>query len=169
MPDLSCVCDLHHSSRQRWILKPLSEARDQTHILMDTDRVLNALSQWELPDCVPLSDLPQGEKKICIWLSNASEHSLCFCFIFSFGATLQPMEFLGQGSELSHSHDLSCSCGNAGSFTHCARLEIKPATQFSQDTADPVAPQRELHFLCISGVLPTTSHTWHEQIPHRHP
>ena len=67
-----------------------------------------------------------------------------FCFIFSFGATLQPMEFLGQGSELSHSHDLSCSCGNAGSFTHCARLEIKPATQFSQDTADPVAPQQEL-------------------------
>ena len=26
--DLSCVCDLHHSSRQGQILKPLSEARD---------------------------------------------------------------------------------------------------------------------------------------------
>ena len=25
---LSRVCNLHHSSRQRWILKPLSEARD---------------------------------------------------------------------------------------------------------------------------------------------
>ena len=26
--DLSSVCDLHHSSRERQILKPLSEARD---------------------------------------------------------------------------------------------------------------------------------------------
>jgi len=30
----SCVCDLHHSSQQRQILKSLSEARDQTHNLM---------------------------------------------------------------------------------------------------------------------------------------
>ena len=28
--DPSCVCDLHHSSRQRRILNPLSEARDRT-------------------------------------------------------------------------------------------------------------------------------------------
>ena len=27
-PDLNCVCDLHHSSWQCWILNPLSEARD---------------------------------------------------------------------------------------------------------------------------------------------
>uniref|UniRef100_A0A8D0PQP5 Uncharacterized protein n=1 Tax=Sus scrofa TaxID=9823 RepID=A0A8D0PQP5_PIG len=32
--DLSHVCDLHHSSRQRRILNPLSEARDQTRNLM---------------------------------------------------------------------------------------------------------------------------------------
>ena len=37
--DLSCTCDLHHSSRQRRILNPLSEARDQTLVLMDTSRV----------------------------------------------------------------------------------------------------------------------------------
>ena len=30
---------LHHSSWQRWILNPLSEARDQTHNLMDPHRV----------------------------------------------------------------------------------------------------------------------------------
>ena len=35
MPDLSCICDLHHSSWQRWILNPLSEAKDWTCILMD--------------------------------------------------------------------------------------------------------------------------------------
>ena len=28
--DLSCLCDLHHSSQHRWILDPLNEARDQT-------------------------------------------------------------------------------------------------------------------------------------------
>ena len=35
-PDLSLVCDLHHNSWQCWILNPLTEARDRTHILMDT-------------------------------------------------------------------------------------------------------------------------------------
>ena len=34
--DPSHVCGLHHSSRQCWILNPLSQARDGTHILMDT-------------------------------------------------------------------------------------------------------------------------------------
>ena len=33
-PDLSHVCDLHQSSRQRQILNPLSEAKDQTCVLM---------------------------------------------------------------------------------------------------------------------------------------
>ena len=37
--DISCVCELHHSSQQRWILNPLSKARDRTHILMDTSRI----------------------------------------------------------------------------------------------------------------------------------
>jgi len=40
----SRICDLHHSSWQCQILNPLSEARDQTSILMDTSRVLNLLS-----------------------------------------------------------------------------------------------------------------------------
>ena len=37
MPDLSHICDLHNSSRQYWILNPLSEARDGTCVLMDTN------------------------------------------------------------------------------------------------------------------------------------
>ena len=32
--DLSPVCDLYHSSRQRWILNPLSKGRDLTRNLM---------------------------------------------------------------------------------------------------------------------------------------
>ena len=33
--DPSQVCDLRHSSQQRWILNSLNEARDRTHILTD--------------------------------------------------------------------------------------------------------------------------------------
>ena len=35
IPDLSLICDFLHSSPQRQILNPQSEARDQTHILID--------------------------------------------------------------------------------------------------------------------------------------
>ena len=34
--DPSCICDLQRRPWQRQILDPLSEARDQTHVLMDT-------------------------------------------------------------------------------------------------------------------------------------
>ena len=38
-PDPSHVFDLHHSSQRHWILTPLSKARDQTCVLMDTSWV----------------------------------------------------------------------------------------------------------------------------------
>ena len=37
--DLSRLCDLHHSSWQCHILHPLSRARHQTYILMDTSQI----------------------------------------------------------------------------------------------------------------------------------
>ena len=42
--DPSRICNLHRGSQQCRILNPLSEARDGTHILMDTSWVLNLLS-----------------------------------------------------------------------------------------------------------------------------
>ena len=42
--DPSCICDLQHSSGQHRIPNPLSEARDQTHILIGTIGVHNPLS-----------------------------------------------------------------------------------------------------------------------------
>ena len=37
-PDLSCIYDLCLSLQQQQILNPLSEAKDQTHILRETTR-----------------------------------------------------------------------------------------------------------------------------------
>ena len=37
--DPSRVCDLHHSSQQGQIPNPQGEARDGTHILMDTSQI----------------------------------------------------------------------------------------------------------------------------------
>ena len=37
--DLSFICDLHHGSWQHRILNSVSEARDQTLVLMDASRV----------------------------------------------------------------------------------------------------------------------------------
>ena len=48
MPDPSCIFDLHHSSQLHQILKPLSEARDLTHILMDTVGFFSAAPQQAL-------------------------------------------------------------------------------------------------------------------------
>ena len=59
--DLSCICKLHHSPWQCWILEPLSEARDQTQVLMETSR-------------------------ICFCCTTGTpEHSMLFYFIYFFG------------------------------------------------------------------------------------
>ena len=39
MHDLNCLCNLHHSWQQHQILNPLSEARDWTCVLMDTNQI----------------------------------------------------------------------------------------------------------------------------------
>ena len=50
------ACDLHHSSQQCHILNPLSEARDQSCILMDTSQYGNSPLSWvdlKLPSLAP--------------------------------------------------------------------------------------------------------------------
>ena len=51
MWDPSCICDLHHNSWQCWILNPLTEARNRTHILMDASRVRYCWATMGTPTC----------------------------------------------------------------------------------------------------------------------
>ena len=46
--DLSHVHDLHHSSQQRWILSPLSEARDQAKTSWFLVGFISAAPRWKL-------------------------------------------------------------------------------------------------------------------------
>ena len=72
---------------------------------------------------------------------NQEKHTNCEQWIFFFPpflATPQPMESQGQRSDPSHSPDPSRGCSNAGSLTHCAGPGIKPASQRSQDAANPI-------------------------------
>ena len=66
---------------------------------------------------------------------------LCCCCSF-LAVPRQHTELPCQGSNRSHSHDLSHSSGNARSFTHC--VADRTWTQCSQDTANPIAPQPDL-------------------------
>ena len=45
--DVSRICDLHPAHSNTGSFNPLSEARDRTHILMDTGWVLHPLSHTE--------------------------------------------------------------------------------------------------------------------------
>ena len=46
--DLTCACDLYHSSWRHWILNPLSRARDGTCILWILVGFITTEPQWEL-------------------------------------------------------------------------------------------------------------------------
>ena len=48
--DLSCICDLCHGLWQRWILNPVSKARDQTHVVTEMMWVLNPLIHKRNPE-----------------------------------------------------------------------------------------------------------------------
>ena len=56
-PDPSHIWNLHDSSQQHQALNPLSEARDQTHILMDKSLVLNHRATVGTPALLTKSNL----------------------------------------------------------------------------------------------------------------
>ena len=91
--------------------------------------LLRRVLQWTLGRMYPFESLFWG---------------VSFLFVFSFFDCPTAHEVPRPGWDLSCSCDLSHSCGNTGSLTHCARPGIKPASQHPQDAASPAAPQWEL-------------------------
>ena len=70
MPHPSHICDLHHSSQQCWILNPLSQARDQTHVLVEPDnklaRFVTTEPQWELWWTINICNNVNGSRGIML-------------------------------------------------------------------------------------------------------
>ena len=87
------LCDLYHSSRQHQIFNPLSEARDQTHILTDTSQVHYCRPTVGTLSAVILDDMVSSNQSLlivypaialiqttaCLHLQNSS----CFCICSS--------------------------------------------------------------------------------------
>ena len=79
----------------------------------------------------------QPERAICVRGLNMV---FFFSFIFGCPATYGVTR---PGIRSEPQLELSCSCSNTRSLTYCAGQGIKPTSQSSQDTADPLAPQLE--------------------------
>ena len=110
MQGLSRICDLHRSLRQSWILNPLSEARDGTHILTDimlgsqpTEPQQELLNNCFLETMFWVGD--QGtsfQKTFMFLLVNATTREkekgrrcLLFFFFFFFLFSVTPMAYGG--------------------------------------------------------------------------
>ena len=101
--DPSCVCNLHHSSQQHWILNPLSEARNWTRILMDTSQICFCWATMRTPYFIFLKNL----------------------FFFFFSQTHGIWQLPGQGLNPNFSCNLCLSCNYARSLTPCVQEGIK--------------------------------------------
>ena len=89
MPDLSCICNWHHSSWQCWrILNPLSKARDWNQVLMDPSQVHYCWATTGTPFLFfYLSDMYTGSVK-CL-LSNCDFPHPIFLLIYNLEETFQ--------------------------------------------------------------------------------
>ena len=98
--DLSCICNLHHSMWQCWILNPLSEARDRTHILMDTRQVLNPLNDHG--NAVPPSKGHRSKGNGAGWMPGSSIHCVfTLCQALSAPSHSMPTAALGSRQQFS--------------------------------------------------------------------
>ena len=81
MPDPSHICNLHHSSWQRGILNPLSEARDQTHKLLVPSRILLHCATMGTPGLFLLLSLTIFSLSKYIVLRTLEKRLVLFDFI----------------------------------------------------------------------------------------
>ena len=118
MQDPSCMCNLSCSSQKYWILNPLSEARDWTHILIDTN--------WDL-----LLPSHKGNSSIQFWTNiivTKRSSFLCSasilwiiltCFVSSFAFQQMICILVGKARALS-SEDVSSNPGFITFFVLCS-------------------------------------------------
>ena len=109
--DLSRICDLHHSSRKHQILNSLSEARAQTHIVMDTGQVHNLLSHNR-----------NSVERSCI-------QRTCILFGLSCGVQWYPVAALLLYYFLSRT--LSFSATKYFAFPHSLRMHLLPLVPYT--------------------------------------
>ena len=77
MLDPSWVCNLHRSSQRCWILNPLIEAREQTHVLLGTSWFVN---HWDTTGTPLLHILKLVLKFFIMRLNHGKDRILCSCF-----------------------------------------------------------------------------------------
>ena len=173
MPDLSQVCDLHHSSGQCWILNPLSETRDRTCNLRVTSQFRFLLSHDRNSHIFfPLSsNLNEARVESTVNLENLG-FFLFVCFAFPFSRAT-PAAYGGsqaRGSNRSYSCQpkpepqqrwmwassvtYTTAHGNTRSLTHWARPGIEPATlrflvRFVHHWATTGTPRKSGFIMCF--------------------
>ena len=82
--DPSHTCDLHYSSWQRWILTPLSKAKDQTCILMDISQICFCWATRATADFWSFSSLSLEPLSIVTFLSCVYFRLYLFIYLFIF-------------------------------------------------------------------------------------
>ena len=141
--DLSCICDPCCSLQQHWILKQLSEARDQTHILMDASQV-RFLTHWATMGTpgLPFFLLPLFEKHHVLLF-------FCLFFVFLFWP---------------HPWHMEVPLVRDGIWAVAATCAIALA----MPDPWPTTPQREIPLLvfCLFVFLPFLEPLpWHMEVP----
>ena len=77
--DLSCICNLHHSSWQCWILNPLSVARDQTCILVHASQFRFRWATTGTPDDTNVKSVCYGSRSLSLCPFLFSVYFLLWC------------------------------------------------------------------------------------------
>ena len=121
-PDLSCICNLHLSSRQCQIFNPLSLGRNQTHILMDISRIhlhctITPTLSWLLSFCAKF------------WKCKGKILQLFFFFDYNCGTWKFPGSGLNQSCSYNMATakpDLSIMCNLCCSLQHQI---LKPSSE----------------------------------------
>ena len=108
MPDPSCICDLHHSSRQCQIFNPLGKARVRTHNLVVPSRIRFHWATMGTPATrfftLLLHYLKIWKFHFCLfsWITHRSKYSLIFRIVIQLTLELLILGFLFSVKTVQH-------------------------------------------------------------------